>query len=116
MIPRIDVTFGVNFQHLTGKPWMAKTYVRLPQGWRQVFLEPRGTRRSPSQTLLDVRLSKVLRLGERGTLEFVADLLNLLNETAWTHVQSTDYYSPNFGTPVWSVEPRNLMLGVKFRF
>jgi hypothetical protein len=117
MIPRIDVTVGVNFQHLTGKPWMAKTYVRgLPQGWRQVFLEPRGSRRLSSQTLLDVRLSKSFRLGERGKLELLANIFNILNDTAEIGHVSADPYRPDFAEPRRWVEPRSVMLGIKLTF
>jgi hypothetical protein len=116
MIPKLDVNLGVNFQYQTGKPWMAKTWVRLPQGMTRVFLEPRGSRRFPSQTLLDVRFSKVFRLGERGRLELLADVFNLLNDTATVGMTYDDFYHPEFGEPTRWVEPRSLMLGFKFSF
>ena len=116
MVPKLDVTLGVNFQHLTGKPWMAKTYLRLPQGRQRVFLEPRGSRRHSSQTLLDVRLAKTFRFGKRLKLELLADILNLLNETAEVHLLTDDYYRPEFAEPVRFVEPRSVMLGIKFSF
>jgi hypothetical protein len=88
---------------------MAKTYVRLPQGLQRVVLEPRGSRSSSMQSLLDVR-------GERVELELMADLLNLLNETAETTLVSDDLYGPNFGKPNSFFEPRSAMLGIKLRF
>lgn len=116
VVPKLDMHLGVNFQHLTGKPWMATTYVRLPQGFRRVRLEPRGARRFPWQSLLDLRLSKTLRFGQSARLEVLANLLNLLNETAWIGLRSSDPYYPDFGEPSHWVEPRSVMLGIKVSF
>jgi hypothetical protein len=44
-IPRVGVVVGANFQHLTGQPFAAYANVRLAQGSRQIFVEPRGKRR-----------------------------------------------------------------------
>jgi hypothetical protein len=115
-IPKLDVNLGMSFQHLTGKPWMATTYVRLPQGPRRIFLEPRGSRRLSSQTLLDVRLSKTIRFGSRAKLELLADFLNLLNETAEVWLLSDDLYRPGFAEPSRWVEPRSVLLGIKFSY
>lgn len=115
-IPRIGVLVGASFQHLTGKPWAATTLVRLPQGTLRVFLEPRGSQRLSSQTLLDLRVSKIFRFGGTRKLEFLADLLNLLNETAEEGVVTDNLFSPNFARANQFVDPRRVMLGVKVDF
>ena len=70
-----------------------------------------------SQTLLDLRVSRVVSLGERvGQIELLLDVLNLLDETAEEDVASDNFYSPNFGRPTRFVDPRRVMLGLKLRF
>ena len=56
---------AANLQHFSGKPWAATTQVTLPQGSRRILLEPRGSRRLSSQSLLDLRISKTRPCGER---------------------------------------------------
>ena len=47
-----------------------------------MLIEPRGTRRLPSQTLLDVRVSRAFRFSAAGRVELSLDVLNVLNDTA----------------------------------
>lgn len=112
-LPKVDVVLGVNFQYLTGKPWAAATFVPLPQGFQQIFIEAPGSHRFSSQTLLDLRVSKVLRFGDRGRVEILVDLLNLLNDTAEERIATNVVERPNFGDPVAFVPPRRAMVGVK---
>ncbi len=51
---------AANAQHFSGKPWAATAQVALPQGDQRILLEPRGSRRLSSQTLVDLRVSKRL--------------------------------------------------------
>ena len=115
-IPGIGVRLGVNFQYLTGKPWAATTNVRLPQGRGRVFVEPRGSRHLPSQSLLDLRVSKVFRFRERGSLELLVDVLNLLDDTATENVRSINIDSRNFAEESRYIDPRRAMLGIKVAF
>ena len=80
-VPRTGLVFAANLQHVSGKPWAAATQVVLQrQGERRILLEPRGSRRLSSQTLLDVRLSQADSLGRLGRLDLMLDVLNLLND------------------------------------
>ena len=54
----------------------------LPQGSQRILLEPRGSRRLSSQTLLDLRVSRTIRFGGVGRVELLVDVLNALNEAA----------------------------------
>ena len=70
---------------------------------QRVLLEPRGTRRLSSQTLLDLRLSRPFSLGRLGRIELLLDVLNALNDTAEeslaTETQMTEtLFSPTFGS------------------
>ena len=66
-VPRTGFVFAANLQISSGKPWAATTLVSLPQnGQQRILLEPRGSRRLSSQSLLDLRLSRAFALGQPG--------------------------------------------------
>src|SRR5919108_2218728 len=71
---------GANVQHFTGKPWAATAQIGLRQGDQRILLEPRGSRRLSSQTLLDLRVSRPFSIGGAKRVELLVDVLNLLNE------------------------------------
>ena len=56
----------------------------------RVLLEPRGTQRLSSQTLLDFRVSRAIRLGGMGRVELRLDVLNALNDTAEESIGTDD--------------------------
>jgi hypothetical protein len=112
-----DAPWGVavagNFQYFTGKPWAATTQVSLPQGDQRILLEPRGTRRLSSQSLLDVRVSRTFESARFGRVELLLDVLNLLNDSAEEDLATDNLFSPNFGRPTVFMDPRRAMLGVR---
>ena len=112
-VPRTGVTVGASFQHFTGKPWAATTQVTLPQGDQRILLEPRGSRRLASQSLLDLRASRVL-LKQGGTrIEVLVDVLNVLNEKAAENIATDNLFSQNFALPTLFVDPRRAMVAVR---
>jgi hypothetical protein len=112
-VPRIRMHVAGNVQFLSGKPWAATAQISLPQGDQRVLLEPRGTRRLPSLTMLDVRLSKTVALGELGRVELLMDVLNTFNQATEEGLATANLYSPTFGQPTVYVDPRRVMLGVR---
>ena len=112
-LPRTGFVVAANLQHLTGKPWAASAQVALPQGDQRILLEPRGTRRLPSQTLLDVRLSRTLPCGSFGRVELLVDVLNALNRSSPEALATDNRYSPNLGVPTVFVDPRRVMLSAR---
>ena len=118
-VPRTGLLVAANLQHFSGKPWAATTVVALPQGQQRILLEPRGSRRLSSQTLLDLRLSRPFRAGRFGRLELLVDVLNALSETAEEGIvtdaltTATIPRVPTFGMPSVFVDPRRAMLGVR---
>ena len=112
-VPRTGFVVAASAQHFTGKPWAASTQISLPQGDQRILLEPRGTRRLSSQTLLDLRLSRTIAFGGLGRIELLLDVLNALNETAEEGLATDNRYSANFGQPTVFVDPRRAMLGVR---
>jgi hypothetical protein len=115
-IPGAALLVGANFQHLTGQPIAASARVRLPDAYYGGLIEPPGFQRLSAQTLLDLRISKIFRFGDEGKLELLADVLNLLNESAGFTIVTDNFYSPSYAKPALYVHPRRAMLGVKFSF
>jgi hypothetical protein len=116
-VPRTGFLIAANLQYFSGKPWAAAAQITLPQGDQRILLEPRGSRRLSSQTLLDVRLSRPIRIGG-GRIELLLDVLNVLNDAAEeglaTDVLATESAkNANFGTPTVFVDPRRAMIGVR---
>ena len=64
---------------------------------RPVLIEPRGSRRLSSQTLLDFRVSRAFRLGGLGRVELCLDVLNALNDTAEESIRTDVYSCPAVG-------------------
>jgi hypothetical protein len=112
-VPRIGVLVSANFQHFSGKPWAAAAQVLLAQGDTRILLEPRGSRRLPAQSMLDLRVSKTLQLGGAGRVELLVDVLNLLDDTAEEALVSDVLSSATFGRPRSFVDPRRAMIGVR---
>ena len=120
-IPRTGFVLAANLQHFTGKPWAASAQVVVPQSQNlRILLERRGARRLSSQTLFDLRLSRRVGLGQGRTVELLVDVLNALNESAEESIVSdvqtseTVRLNPTFGQPNAFVDPRRVMLGVRF--
>jgi hypothetical protein len=111
-LPWQGLLVSANLQSFSGKPWAATTQITLPQGSRRILLEPRGTRRLPSQSLLDVRVSKTLMLGG-SRIDLLFDVLNLLNGTAEEALVSDNVSAATFGRPRAFIDPRRAMLGVR---
>ena len=112
-VPRIDFVLAANFQHFSGKPWAAATQMSLPQGDQRILLEPPGSRRLSSQSLLDLRVSRTLRFGGAGRVELFMDLLNLLNDTAEEGLAADNFFSSTFGQPTVFMNPRRAMMGAR---
>jgi hypothetical protein len=112
-IPGTGFVFAADLQRFTGKPWTATTQVLLPQGDTRLLLEPRGSRRLSSQSLLDLRVSRTFAVGDAGRIELLLDVLNALNDTAEEGLATDNFYSPNFGRATAFVDPRRAMISVR---
>jgi hypothetical protein len=113
-VPKTGFVVAANFRHFSGKPWAATTQVSLgSQGSRRILLEPPGSRRLSSQSLLDLRVSRTLQFGAVGRVELLIDILNLLNDTAEEGLVTDNRYSSTFGQPNVFMNPRRAMLGVR---
>ena len=115
-MPRVGLVIAANMRHFTGKPWAGTAQVTLPQGDQRIQLEPRGSRRLASQSLLDLRVSRSIPFSKAAQAELILDVLNALNETAAEGIATDNFFSLNFGQPTVFVDPRRAMLSVRFTF
>ena len=115
-VPRVGIMLAVHAQHSSGKPWARTADIALSQGPVRILLEPRGAQRLSSQTVLDVRVSKMFTIGQGVRIGLAADVLNVLNDTAEEGIASDRYDSPTLGLPTVFLDPRRVMLSVRFQF
>ena len=123
-LPRTGVLLSASAQHFTGKPWAATALVKLPQNpgtaSQRILIEPRGSRRLSSQTVLDFRVSKEFPAGSIGAIDLRLDVLNLLNDSA-EEALSTDVLltasgrNDAFGQKTLFMDPRRAMLSVRLQ-
>jgi hypothetical protein len=112
-IPRTGLAVAANFQAFSGKPWAATALINPQNGQQRVLIEPRGSRRLSSQSILDVRVSRMFFKSRQQRVELLLDVLNALNDTAEESIASDDRFSAAFGVPSTFVDPRRAMLGIR---
>jgi len=114
-VPWHGVLVAANLQHFTGKPWAATAQVPLAsgQGTRRIMIEPRGSRRLSSQSLLDMRVSKTFGMRKAGKVDVTLDVLNLLNDSAEEALAFDNLFSATFGKATQFMDPRRVMLGAR---
>jgi hypothetical protein len=125
------ITFGANYQALSGLPIDRTFRAALTQGSTTVRADPRGTYRADFLNLLSVRADKGFRLGGQRRIGIVAEVHNVLNSSAGqsSYGSLTQAYASQaafdaaraggasyFGRVQEIVAPRVLKLGIKFDF
>ncbi len=78
-------------------------------------LQPRSSARQPSAFLMDIRFSKVFDFGNPGNLELLFEMFNVFNN-ANRLTSSRSIGSSNFGVLNIVGEPRQVQLGVRYRW
>lgn len=88
-----DILFSGFYHHFSGSAWERTAQIRPPTSFTTatgtyrwyytVNLEPAGSRRNPSQDLLDFRLEKQFKIGDRFRIGAYIDAFNVLG---WKHV------------------------------
>ncbi|MBK9242855.1 MAG: TonB-dependent receptor [Acidobacteria bacterium] len=102
-IPVVEVSANIYYRALSGTPWTPFQRVAAATfnwtGSIDLNLEPRGSRRTESQQLLDLRLEKVFNVGANRFGLYV-DAENLLNTGFQTSVQTRNPSVSIAGTTV----------------
>jgi outer membrane receptor for Fe3+-dicitrate len=90
-IPRAEVAVNAFFRTFSGRnytPFQRYSNSQLnnsPSSRRDAWLEPRGSRRLPTDTTLDVRIEKVFAFGGRDKVGLFADITNIFNRSTVTN-------------------------------
>jgi hypothetical protein len=115
-VPRVDLTLSAVFRSESGLTYTPFQLVPgrrlgLAGGAVNVLLEPRGSRRVPASTLLDLRAEKVFTLGGKHRLGVYADALNVFNSGATLFAQSQvpSAHVPGIEQPVEFGAPNRLV-------
>jgi hypothetical protein len=124
-IPKVEVSVNAYYRALSGTPWTP--FQRVSSGtfnWTSsidLLLEPRGSRRTESQQLIDLRLEKVVNVnGNR--LGLYVDAENLFNTGFQTAVQTRNPSVSISGTSVLLggvtaiTSPRQFTFGGRWSF
>ena len=143
-IPKLDISVNATYRMLSGRTYtpfqrfgssainfsVSAYYFGYAAG-RQPLLEPRGSRRLPTERVLDLRLEKVFNVAGNHRLAVFADFLNLTNEGTvtgrLTRVPSTSLFLPppaepgtteaiGFEAPSSIRAPRQINLGARWSF
>ncbi len=114
-----DLPLGINtswyYRHFTGDTWTPIVQVvELDQGRTFIFALPRGSNRFHSRNILDVRFEKVFSV-LRGELKFTADIFNVFN-TGYVLDVDPEFGPPTFGQTTDFSFPRQVRLGIRYRF
>jgi hypothetical protein len=132
MIPGIETSANLSYRAVSGFAYTPFQRLTASQtgypftgstGGRNVFLEPRGNRRNPTQNIVDVRFEKVFTYGVH-RFGLYADVANLFNTGTVTETQArvpsvaiSGYPDPVlFGAPSALVDGRQVTLGARWSF
>jgi hypothetical protein len=102
--------------HLVRRTRSLRSITQVPEN-TPILLQPRGENgRLEDVTILDFRLQKDFRLGDKVRLAVMADAFNLFNSDTTEGVVTSLVESDSYLYPLSPVTPRRIMLGAKLRF
>ena len=105
-IPKVDVMVSAFYRNVSGRtytPFAQLSSTQIPglpaSSWRRPLLASRGSYRLPKESILDLRIEKILKIGSKGDrIGLAADITNVFNRTVITGAQ-TRYPSVGVTTP-----------------
>lgn len=135
-IPKVEVSVNAYYRFLSGIPYNVRYrldstdrallgYPSSPTTQRTMLLEPRGSASLENQSLLDLRVEKIFKLGgDSGRISVYADIANLFNAGTVSEVEDRvdgeslgpDLVHVPLGGPLSLVPPRQVTLGARWSF
>ena len=102
--------------HLVRRTRALRSITHVPEN-TPILLQPRGENgRLQDVTILDMRLQKDFKFGNKAHLALFADGFNLLNSDTTEGVVTSLVESQSYLFPLSPVTPRRMMLGAKIKF
>ena len=114
-----DFLIGANYSFQTGRAWARRGRIAelgFPTDVEINLEERDGSRRIPNQSLVDLRVQKGVKLGDKVEFTVFGDALNLTNSGINENVLSRFVDAEDFGVPSDFVPPRRFMVGAKLTF
>jgi TonB-dependent receptor-like protein len=115
-VPRIEVQVSGQLAAVNGTPYAPQVLVNLPQGRRSINVDVPGSYRTPTETFLQFRVSKILFRTDHRRVELTGEVRNALQETDSRSIITRNVASPDFGKPAAWPDPRQLQLLAKVFF
>jgi hypothetical protein len=139
-IPKIEVGVNAYYRFFSGYPYApivnfsgadrrALGLGSYPTAWRRPLAEPRGSAYYDNQSLIDLRLEKIFKVGRNDRIAAYADINNLFNSGVITRVVTRldgttvgttecdgSYCTVPYQGPVSIVEPRQVTFGLRWSF
>jgi hypothetical protein len=141
-IPKIDVSVNASYRMLSGRtyaPFQQYTSSQInftgtayywgTSAGRQPFLAPRGSRRLPTEHVVDLRFEKIFNVAGGHRIALFGDFLNITNEGTViarnARVPSVSILVPDgsgdsasvpFEGPTGLLSPRQIILGARWSF
>ena len=108
-VPKIDLSLNAYYRYLSGIPYnalyrlnsserSALGFSSIPSSMRTILLEPRGSRNYENQSMLDLRIEKIFKIGGERQVSVYADIANVFN-TGTVDDVVTRFTGLTFGTP-----------------
>jgi hypothetical protein len=104
----------------SGQPWEQwnfEPYISLTTSTSETnrYAEPAGSHRSDSHWQLDLNYTQDFRLGQRYTIQVIADLYNVFNKQTGYDIEPR-FHNSLYGTPRLYFDPRRLQIAARFQF
>jgi len=114
LVPKIDVQVAGIAVYRSALPYSVSTSFQLDADPFADRPEPRGSRRGSPEKGTDLRVSKIIRFGNRSATVFW-EMFNLFNVDNWLRYQGS-LQSAQFGLPLTEGPKRRQQLGFRFDF
>jgi hypothetical protein len=111
----LDIQVAGIFVFQSARPWSVSTAQNPTGAYYPPRVEPKGSRRGDSQCNVDLRLSKVFRLGSRVRASVFWEMFNAFNTLNYTGYDAL-LESPTFGFPIAAADMRRQQLGFRIDF
>src|SRR5205823_10734811 len=115
LMPRIDVQFAALTTYRSALPFSATTNVQLDADPFSDRPEPRNSRRGATEKSTDLRVSKIVRFGNRYSATAFWEMFNVFNVDNWLRYQGS-LQSATFGLPLTEGAKRRQQVGFRFDF
>jgi hypothetical protein len=115
-VPKIEVQVSGNLAFVQGTPYAPQVQINLPQGRRSINADVPGSYRTPNESFLQMRFTKILFRTDHRRVEVTGELRNALQELDSRSIITRVLGSANFGKPASWPDPRQLMLLTKVYF